>query len=151
MVYLVRFHITYQSYFLHQKRNSMTTDSNRKWWALAAVGSGTFMSTINGSIVNIALNTIQKTFGASLGQVELDRPRLFIRHRLFVAQHGAPRRHDWPQTCLYGWICRIYHSLGVVWFGLEPRITRGISRHASSWCGDDPEHGYRLAGASLPE
>jgi EmrB/QacA subfamily drug resistance transporter len=48
----------------------MTTDANRKWWALAAVGSGTFMSTIDGSIVNIALNTIQKTFTASLGQVE---------------------------------------------------------------------------------
>ena len=48
----------------------MTTDSNRKWWALAAIGSGTFMSTIDGSIVNIALNTIQKTYGASLGQVE---------------------------------------------------------------------------------
>ena len=48
----------------------MTTDANRKWWALAAVGSGTFMSTIDGSIVNIALNTIQKTFDASLGQVD---------------------------------------------------------------------------------
>ncbi|MFM2031435.1 MAG: hypothetical protein RLZZ297_200, partial [Chloroflexota bacterium] len=48
----------------------MTTDYSRKWWALAAIGSGTFMSTIDGSIVNIALNTIQKTYGASLGAVE---------------------------------------------------------------------------------
>jgi EmrB/QacA subfamily drug resistance transporter len=46
------------------------SESARKWWALAAVGSGTFMSTVDGSIVNIALNTIQKTFSASLGQVE---------------------------------------------------------------------------------
>lgn len=46
------------------------SETSRKWWALAAVGSGTFMSTVDGSIVNIALNTIQKTFNASLGQVE---------------------------------------------------------------------------------
>ncbi|MFZ9858990.1 MAG: MFS transporter [Roseiflexaceae bacterium] len=46
------------------------SEASRKWWALAAVGSGTFMSTVDGSIVNIALNTIQKTFSASLGQVE---------------------------------------------------------------------------------
>ena len=38
------------------------SETSRKWWALAAVGSGTFMSTVDGSIVNIALNTIQKTF-----------------------------------------------------------------------------------------
>lgn len=46
------------------------TDASRKWWALAAVGSGTFMSTVDGSIVNIALTTIQRSFGATLGQVE---------------------------------------------------------------------------------
>ena len=46
------------------------TENSRKWWALVAVGSGTFMSTVNGSIINIALNTIQHTFGTSLGQVE---------------------------------------------------------------------------------
>ena len=45
-------------------------DGSRKWWALAAVGSGTFMSTVDGSIVNIALNTIQKTFNTNLGAVE---------------------------------------------------------------------------------
>lgn len=49
---------------------SAPTDSSRKWLALAAVGSGTFMSTVDGSIVNIALNTIQNDFNASLGAVE---------------------------------------------------------------------------------
>lgn len=49
---------------------SAPTDSSRKWLALAAVGSGTFMSTVDGSIVNIALNTIQHDFNASLGAVE---------------------------------------------------------------------------------
>lgn len=48
----------------------MSVQHNRKWLALAAVGSGTFMATIDSSIVNISLNTIQRTFGATLGQVE---------------------------------------------------------------------------------
>lgn len=45
-------------------------NDSRKWLALAAVGSGTFMSTVDGSIVNIALTTLQNTFSVSLGQVE---------------------------------------------------------------------------------
>jgi MFS family permease len=51
-------------------QSTPTNDYSRKWWALAAVGSGTFMSTVDGSIVNIALNTIQQTYNASLGQAE---------------------------------------------------------------------------------
>ena len=47
-----------------------TAERPQKWLALAAVGGGTFMSTVDGSIVNIALTTIQSNFGASLGQVE---------------------------------------------------------------------------------
>ncbi|MDZ4722247.1 MAG: MFS transporter [Roseiflexaceae bacterium] len=45
-------------------------DYSRKWWALAAVGSGTFMATIDGSIVNIALKTIQDSFKAEFHSVE---------------------------------------------------------------------------------
>jgi EmrB/QacA subfamily drug resistance transporter len=41
-----------------------------KWWALAAVGSGVLLSTIDGSIVNIALKTLQDYFGAGLHEVE---------------------------------------------------------------------------------
>jgi EmrB/QacA subfamily drug resistance transporter len=44
--------------------------NNNKWWALAAVGSGVFMSTVDGSIVNIALVTLQNYFGAGLHEVE---------------------------------------------------------------------------------
>ncbi len=43
---------------------------DRKWWALAAVGSGTFMATVDGSIVNIALKTLQDAFQAELSSVE---------------------------------------------------------------------------------
>jgi EmrB/QacA subfamily drug resistance transporter len=41
-----------------------------KWWALTAVAAGVFMSTIDGSIVNIALKTLQDYFGVGLHSVE---------------------------------------------------------------------------------
>lgn len=43
---------------------------DRKWWSLLAVSIGVFMSTIDGSIVNIALKTLQDSFGAGLHEVE---------------------------------------------------------------------------------
>lgn len=46
------------------------TDYSRKWWALAAVGSGVLLSTIDGSIVNIALNTLVESFQSNLSVVE---------------------------------------------------------------------------------
>jgi EmrB/QacA subfamily drug resistance transporter len=46
------------------------TDYSRKWWALASVGSGVFMATIDGSIVNIALKTIQNTLQAEFHAAE---------------------------------------------------------------------------------
>ncbi len=41
-----------------------------KWWALLAVSAGVFMSTIDGSIVNIALKTLQDYFKVGLHSVE---------------------------------------------------------------------------------
>ncbi len=45
-------------------------DDARKWWALAAVGSGVLLSTIDGSIVNISLNTLVDAFDSNLNVVE---------------------------------------------------------------------------------
>lgn len=45
-------------------------DYARKWWALAAVGSGVLLSTIDGSIVNISLNTLVASFQSNLNVVE---------------------------------------------------------------------------------
>ncbi len=44
--------------------------TRRKWLALAAVGSGVLVSTIDGSIVNIALNTLVRAFQSNLNVVE---------------------------------------------------------------------------------
>ncbi|NTU81734.1 MAG: MFS transporter, partial [Chloroflexales bacterium] len=45
-------------------------DFSRKWWALAAVGSGVLLSTIDGSIVNISLGTLVWAFDSNLNVVE---------------------------------------------------------------------------------
>ncbi|MGZ3697761.1 MAG: MFS transporter [Bdellovibrionota bacterium] len=43
---------------------------HRKWWVLAAVACGTFMATLDSSIVNIALPTLTKELGAELYQIK---------------------------------------------------------------------------------
>ncbi len=50
--------------------DSRGVEYSRKWWALVAVGSGVLMATIDGSIVNISLNTLVDAFNSSLSAVE---------------------------------------------------------------------------------
>jgi EmrB/QacA subfamily drug resistance transporter len=44
--------------------------SHAKWWVLAAVACGTFMATLDSSIVNIALPTLSSEFNAELFQIK---------------------------------------------------------------------------------
>lgn len=46
------------------------TDFSRKWLVLIAVGMGVFLATIDGSIVNIGINTLVKELGQPLAVVE---------------------------------------------------------------------------------
>jgi EmrB/QacA subfamily drug resistance transporter len=43
---------------------------NHKWWALTTVAIGTFMSTLDSSIVNVSLPTIMKSFNTNLETIE---------------------------------------------------------------------------------
>lgn len=43
---------------------------NHKWWALATVGLGAFMSTLDASIVNVSLPTILSDFQSDLATIE---------------------------------------------------------------------------------
>ena len=45
-------------------------DYSRKWYVLAAVGMGTFLATIDSSIVNIALPTLEKQLSTSFALVQ---------------------------------------------------------------------------------
>jgi EmrB/QacA subfamily drug resistance transporter len=42
----------------------------RKWWVLIAVGVGTFMTALDGSVVNTVLPVISRTFGTNVAAVE---------------------------------------------------------------------------------
>ncbi len=44
--------------------------SRGKWWVLAAVGVGTFMSALDASIVNIVLPVVTQTFGTDLASIQ---------------------------------------------------------------------------------
>ena len=50
--------------------NEQEIDYSRKWLVMAAVGSGLFLSTIDGSIVNLALPTLSRTFDTSFAVVQ---------------------------------------------------------------------------------
>ncbi|MCE5266774.1 MAG: MFS transporter [Planctomycetaceae bacterium] len=43
---------------------------DRKWWVLLSVGTGTFMSALDSSIVNTVLPVIQRNFGCDVAQVQ---------------------------------------------------------------------------------
>lgn len=44
--------------------------SSGKWWVLVAIGVGTFMSALDGSVVNISLPLITRTFDSSIAAAE---------------------------------------------------------------------------------
>ncbi|MDH3306581.1 MAG: DHA2 family efflux MFS transporter permease subunit [Acidimicrobiia bacterium] len=46
------------------------TDYSRKWFIMLAVGMGIFLSTVDGSIMNVALPTLQSEFGTSFSAVQ---------------------------------------------------------------------------------
>jgi EmrB/QacA subfamily drug resistance transporter len=47
-----------------------TVDYSRKWWVLASVSTGTFLSTIDGSIVNVALPTLEEELHTNFATVQ---------------------------------------------------------------------------------
>lgn len=45
-------------------------EANRKWWVLLAVGIGTFMSALDGSVVNIILPVVSRDFHSDVATIE---------------------------------------------------------------------------------
>ena len=52
------------------RTDPVRADYSRKWWVLAAVMVGTFMSPLDSSIVNVALPTLGKAFNVPITSVE---------------------------------------------------------------------------------
>ncbi|HZQ83161.1 MAG TPA: MFS transporter [Gaiellaceae bacterium] len=51
-------------------KQRLVTEENKKWWTLAAVSVGLFMIMLDNTIVNVALPSIRRSLGMSLGQLE---------------------------------------------------------------------------------
>jgi EmrB/QacA subfamily drug resistance transporter len=51
-------------------QNSPETNGRRKWLVLLAVGIGTFMSALDGSVVNTVLPVVRKSFGSQVATIE---------------------------------------------------------------------------------
>src|SRR3989337_650111 len=43
---------------------------DRKWWVLISVGMGTFMSALDGSVVNTVLPVLNQAFGSDVAKIE---------------------------------------------------------------------------------
>ena len=82
------------------------TPSNQKWFILLAIGIGTFMSALDGSVVNTILPVITKEFGgggstSSHGKVLVAQPfqavhdsyRVAIKQQFTVAAGFSLRLH----------------------------------------------------------
>jgi EmrB/QacA subfamily drug resistance transporter len=55
---------------LTTRYSHLITDENRKWWTLGAMCFALFMIMLDNTIVNVALPSIQKDLGASIGGLE---------------------------------------------------------------------------------
>ena len=56
---------------MHSEQNVVNApDSRGKWWVLAAIGVGTFMSALDGSVVNIILPVVRAGFQSDVSTVE---------------------------------------------------------------------------------
>jgi EmrB/QacA subfamily drug resistance transporter len=53
-----------------QYRETAQIDYSRKWYVMAAVAMGTFLATIDGSIVNVALPTLTRAFDTQFSTVQ---------------------------------------------------------------------------------
>ena len=51
-------------------RNSTTKKIDQKWWVLIAIGTGTFMTALDGSVVNIILPVLREAFNSNVATIE---------------------------------------------------------------------------------
>src|SRR4051794_19309498 len=54
----------------HRLRTRFVSEENRRWWTLAAMCFALFMIMLDNTVVNVALPSIQKDLGASIGGLE---------------------------------------------------------------------------------
>lgn len=70
------------------KIKSLINDNNRKWWTLATVCFALLMIVLDGNVVNLALPTIIKEFGATLAQSEWINNAYLLTFAIFLITFG---------------------------------------------------------------
>src|SRR5579859_470223 len=60
----------------------------RRWWVLGVALTGTFLVIVGGSIVNLALPSMQRTLGASFGEIELVVAVYMLAYAIFLIAGG---------------------------------------------------------------
>src|SRR5690606_11595784 len=105
-------------------RHDLPPDA-RRWLGLAGIGSGVFMFTLDGSIVNVALPTLAQYFGATLATLQW----IPLAYLLVIASLvlGAARLGD------------VHGRRRAYLFGL------GVFTAASMLCGLAPGVGWLIA------
>jgi len=54
----------------HTQAKAGVIDYSYKWYVMAAVGTGVFLATIDGSIVNVALPTLERAYNTTFPIVQ---------------------------------------------------------------------------------
>jgi len=107
-------------------------NSKKKWLVLAAVACGTFMSTLDSSIVNIALPTLTKIFETPISQVKwvvivylLAITVLVLPFGRLSDQYGRKRLFQWGFAIftLGSFLCGLSATLGWLLFS---RMVQGL-------------------------
>lgn len=96
-------------------------DYSRKWWVLGSIAMGTFLSTIDGSIVNVALPTLEKELHTSFATVQW----VVVAYLLIVASLmlGVARLSDMIGKKRIYLTGMVIFTAGSLLCGLAPSIT----------------------------
>ncbi len=97
-----------------------TQDDARKWWVMLGVAMGVFMSTIDGSIVNVALPTLQKALHTRFATVQWVAVSYLLVSASLVL--GVARLADMVGKKRIYQIGMVVFSLGSLLCGLAPSV-----------------------------
>ena len=80
----------------HGGRVPALTADNRRWWTLGAMCFALFMLMLDNTVVNVALPTIQRSLGLSIGGLEWTVNAYTLTFAVSAGHRRAPGRHLWP-------------------------------------------------------
>jgi EmrB/QacA subfamily drug resistance transporter len=107
----------------------MSKSFDHKWWVLVAIGTGSFMSALDGSVVNTILPILREVFNSSVGNIEWTvTVYLLVLSGLLLTfgRLGDLRGHK--SVYVVGFVIFIFGSAfcGVSWSDTVLTVFRGI-------------------------